>query len=217
MVETPKGQSCCLRVSFPPLLSVAYWPPIDWFALWVRSEAARLEAHESLQKQSYRNRCRILSTHGVQELVIPLDRSSSKHIQHIQLSTREDWWRVHWKAIETAYANAGFYAPFREEIEDLYLGERPQTLWEWNLKILELCTQWLEIEHPMTRTEGFEREDPNDFRQRIHPKQAPLFPGVPYRQGRVGGRLQPFVPNMSILDLLFHEGPAAYSVLLGFS
>lgn len=201
----------------PPLLSIAYWPPIDWFAAWIRAGAARLEAHESLQKQSYRNRCRILSTHGVQELVIPLDRSSEKHIQQIKLSTREDWWRVHWKAIETAYANAGFYAPFRDEIASLYLGHRPNTLWEWNLQILAMCTQWLEIEAPITYTESFERDYPNDFRQRIHPKQEPLFPSVPYRQGRVGGRLQPFQPNMSILDLLFHEGPAAYSVLLGFS
>lgn len=200
-----------------PLLSTAYWPPIEWFAIYLRQGGARIEASESLQKQSYRNRCRILGQHGIQELIIPLDRTGSKHITEIKLSDSEDWWRVHWKAIETAYSNAGFFAPLKEEVEMLYLGDRPHSLWEWNLRTIEMCRVWLDLKEPLEFEHIFKKEQNSDYRQSIHPKKPLILEPVPYYQGHSNRPNPSFQSGLSILDLIFNEGPAAYSILMGFS
>lgn len=199
-----------------PLLSTAYWPPVEWFAQWIRAGEAQIESQETIQKQSYRNRCRILSQHGVQELIIPLDRTGSKEIKKIQLSSREDWWRVHWKAIETAYSNAPFFAALQDDIQPIYSGDRPDTLWEWNLQIIEVCRKWLEIDFPLRETLEFSLEAEADFRQIIHPKKELTISPTPYKQVFHVKNGKAFVPGLSILDLILNEGPSAFSNLLGF-
>ena len=187
---------------------------MEWFALWVRNGSLTLEAQEHLQKQSYRNRCRIQTRQGVQELIIPLDRSGSRHIQEIGISLREDWWRVHWKAIESAYAHAAFFSALGPEIKELYEHPIEEPLWNWNMRILKMCQKWLGLEQPIGLTTEFTAPAPSDLRFDIHPKKDLVLNATPYRQ-LAYERPHSFVAGLSILDLLFNEGPAAYSILMG--
>lgn len=196
------------------LLSTAYHAPIQYYSKLICYQHVYLEQWENYQKQSFRNRCHILSANGVLPLTVPIVHTGEKMlIKYVRIDYSKRWIPMHLRAIESAYRSSPFYLYYYDDIAEIY-EEKYEYLWEMNLAFLKLTLQLLQLEVDIELTAGF-REIPqpfDDFTQVIHPKEKfqqpdPDFIPKPYHQ--VFGEKFGFVSNLSILDLLFNTGPEA--------
>lgn len=202
------------------LLSTAYFPPIGWFALTARDftlspdrvlpSVVQLEACENYQKQSYRNRCYILSSDGPQMLQVPVVHGGSWAIRDVRVDYSTPWVVRTQRALDTAYETAAYYDYYRDELFAV-LDSRPATLWELNLSTIRFLLAKTGISCELSPTTYFAHEVADDLRFSIHPKRedtvlTDLGLDRPYYQvfrDKLGG----FTPKLSCLDLLFNEGP----------
>jgi hypothetical protein len=195
------------------LLNTAYWPNLHYFYYLVNSNEAVIEQHDHYQKQSFRNRTRILSANGPLDLQVPLRKRKHKElVKEIEISQTERWQQKHWGAISSAYGNSPYFDFFAEEIGFFYNHEF-KTLLEFNKAQLDCVLNILRIRKKILLSSFFEIDPPGaiDLRAIIHPKinydQDPVVARVlttSYYQ--TFGEKFNFVPNLSILDLLFNKG-----------
>lgn len=198
-----------------PLLSTAYFPPVEYFHLLASYPAVRVEACESYQKQSYRNRCLIYSASGTMPLQVPVchDNIKSAPVRDILIDYSRDWMHQHRIAIISAYRSAPFFEYYWDDI-DAILQSRPARLFNLNMALTRHIAREMELRCAILPTDGFSKDaGPLDFRSRIHPKakEGPLFVSKPYYQ--IFSHNSGFIGNLSVLDLLFHEGPQAAGFL----
>ncbi|MFB9864069.1 hypothetical protein EFA69_07890 [Rufibacter immobilis] len=184
-------------------------PSILYFQKIYQAEELLLEAHEHYQKQSYRNRCHILTAQGVVPLSVPVKHGNSKiPIREVEIDYEQRWADIHWRTIQSAYGNAPFFEFYADYLKDIY-DRRPALLWDLNLDLFKLFTKLLKLKKPIHHTQTYVKtyEEPvQDWRGELHPKKEPdILRLLPYRQ--VFG--SKFASNLSILDLLFNLGPEA--------
>ena len=204
------------------LLSTAYFPPVSWLALAARDmtlsadrvlpSVVQLEACENYQKQSYRNRCYILASDGPQMLQVPVLHGDSMAIRDIRVDYSTPWILRTERALDTAYETAAYYEYYRDPLFRL-LEAQPEKLWELNLSLTRWCLEKTGIACQLIPTDDFAAPDTqaDDYRFSIHPNRpdsilSSLGLDKPYYQvfrDRLGG----FTPGLSVLDLLFNEGP----------
>ena len=195
------------------LLSTAYLPPVAWFSAVAHSSAAEVEACESFQKQSYRNRCNIYSPDGVQILQVPILHAGSRLIRDIRIDYSKNWIHLHRRAIDTAYGPSPFYQYYWDDINAI-LDKKHEFLFDMNMELTTKILELLHLRTPVSLTSDFEvaPEDVTDLRSSINPKREPA--GSPFKEYyQVFNARRGFIPNLSIIDLLFCEGPEAYSYL----
>ncbi len=180
-------------------------------------ENVQVEAHENFQKQSYRNRCEILSANGTLSLSIPLikDKKLKTLIRDIKIDYATDWQKQHFKSIESAYNSSPFYEYIIDDF--LFVFEKKEKyLFDLNLEILEQLKNYLQIESKAILSLDYIQNPQLDYRSSIHPKvkmqkEDTLFVKNKYYQ--TFNEKFKFIPNLSVLDLLFNEGPQAVSIL----
>jgi len=205
------------------LLSTAYFPPVEWFALLARDmtlspdrvspSTVYLEACESYRKQTWRNRCCILAGDGVQMLQVPVVHAGSMQISDIQVDWSTPWLVRSQRALDAAYYTSAYYEYYRDELFEI-MDRRAALLWDWNLSLIRFLLDKTGIACTLVATESFEVPGtvPDDYRYDIHPKRPntvlrDLGLEKPYYQvfsDRFG-----FTSGLSALDLLFNEGPDA--------
>lgn len=202
------------------LLTTAYFPPVEYFSKIKTSDRIWIEQFEHYGKQSYRNRCEILSANGIMPLSVPVKKAPEIKFftkdARIDYSTR--WQKLHFKSIESAYKNSPYYDYYIEDILPFF-EQKKEYLLDLNLHILEVLCSLLQLDGSIaltsdyvTRTDCF-----CDLRNAIHPKPSrredrnDSFKASPYTQ-TFSDRF-PFIPNLSILDLLFNTGPEASDYL----
>lgn len=195
------------------LLSTAYFAPVAWYAAVAHSHSAQIEACETFQKQSWRNRCCIYSPDGVQQLLVPVLHAGSRFIRDIRIDYSKNWLHHHRRAIATAYGPTPFFKYYWDEL-DAILGRRFEFLFDLNQALSQRILAMLSIERPLQLTTEYESAPTGlkDLRSAIHPKrelQGSDF--KPYYQ--IFSDRHGWLPNLSILDLLFSEGPAAADYL----
>ena len=195
------------------LLSTAYLPPVSYFAAIASSADAYVEACETFQKQSYRYRCKIYSPDGVQTLLVPVLHAGSRFIRDIRIDYSKNWLHLHRRAIATAYGPTPFYKYYWDDI-DAILGRQYEFLFDMNLELTQKLMSLMGIRTPLQLTSDYESAPAGlcDLRSAVHPKRDSFFwqPKEYYQifSGRHG-----FLPDLSILDLLFSEGPEAGALL----
>ena len=171
-----------------------------------------LEACENYQKQSYRNRCYILAGDGVQMLQVPIVHGESLGITQIRVDYSTPWLVRTERSLDAAYYTSAYYEYYREELFER-MEERPTLLWDWNLSLIRFLLEKTGVACHLLPTSSFvtpAAAGPDDFRTVIHPKRpdsvlSSLGLERPYFQvfaDRFG-----FTPDLSVLDLLFNEGP----------
>lgn len=197
------------------LTELHYNPPVQYFWHAMRADKLVLEAHENYVKQSYRNRCHVLTDKGVQPLSVPVLRGNSQQkirITEIEIDYSQKWQQVHWRTIQAAYGRAPYFEFYNDYLRAVY-ERQPQFLFELNLELLKLYLKLLKLNKPLELTVAYQQEAPEnvqDLRNQLHPKIYPDILHVkPYTQ--VFGKQ--FVPELSIIDLLFTQGPASVSYL----
>ncbi len=194
------------------LLSTAYFPPIEYFAHIAEYSVVFMEGCESYAKQSYRNRCRILTSNGVEDLRVPVLHDGSRLITDIKVDYRTPWVRQTKYAIDTAYYTSPFFEYYRDELFSI-LDSQPSTLWEMNRRITEFFCKKIGLKSEFEVTQDFkvQWDDCLDLREAIHPKRESSYEAKPYWQ--VFKEKYGFVPGLSVMDLLFNEGPESICYL----
>lgn len=174
------------------VLSTAYFPNISWVEAFV--EGGIIEGNENYQKQSIRNRCRIMTGGGAMSLVVPIVHNGGLKIliRDARIDYTMSWQRQHSRAVMAAYRSSAFWEHFEEQIMPLF-ELRHKYLWDMNCEITEVLLGALKIHRELVFTERFEGAvlpPPNGVRE--------------YYQ--VFGERYPFEADLSVLDLLFCEG-----------
>jgi hypothetical protein len=202
------------------LLGTAYFAPIQYYSKLLNADKVYIEQFENFIKQTYRNRCVVLGGNGVIQLIVPVvkGRGPKILIRDLKISYDTYWQRNHWRTIFSAYSSSPFFEYYKDDIHPFF-ETKHKFLLDFNLKIHETICELLEIENITELPADFEKvpEETINLRESISPKiknQNELhFQPVEYTQ--VFSDKLGFVPNLSILDLLFNEGPNGYSVLEG--
>ena len=195
------------------LLSTAYLAPIEYYVVLANSERILLEQHEYYQKQSYRNRCRIATANGIMDLSIPVDSAGKTPIRDIRISDHNNWQTLHWRSIETAYNSSPFFEYYADDFRPFF-EKKWLFLWDFNLALFNKTLELLDIETKIELTEQYKPETCDNFldlRAAIHPKKEISLLLKPYYQ--VFETKFGFMPNMSIIDLLFNMANEAQLIL----
>jgi hypothetical protein len=201
------------------LLSITYLGPVQYFTKFIVHSVRILERFDHYSKQSYRNRCHIMGANRILPLSIPVLKGPAHktYVRDIRIDNRKKWQKLHWKSIESAYRHSPFFEFFMDEFAPFY-EKRFGFLFDFNTALLGVVLRALDIDNQIRYTDEFidnPAENCADYREIIHPKRElsadPLFVPVPYQQ--VFAERLGFGANLSIIDLLFNEGPNARSVL----
>ena len=203
----------------PVLLTSAFLPPIQYFARLYAAPTIYMERHDHYVKQTYRNRCHIAGPDGVQTLTIPIvhDATVRQTTGSVRLSDHGDWRRLHWQALTSAYDNSPFFEEYAADLRPIYdagyeyLSDFNDALCGQICRLLGLTPTII----PTTSYADAAALGADDLREAIRPKRPwqddAAFRAVPYYQvfaARTG-----FLPNLSIIDLLFNMGPEARLIL----
>ena len=202
------------------LLSTTYFGPVQWYQKLYRADDVQIEACESFQKQTYRNRCLIATTQGVQALTVPVRIEGSSLITNSRISDHGNWRHLHWNALKSAYGESPFFEYYEDDLRPFFLPDW-EFLFDFNEAIRQKMCELLDIHPNVHYTESFTspldisrtshlvpRTSHLDFRDAIQPKHPapdPHFTPRPYYQ--VYRQKHGFLPNLSILDLLMNMGP----------
>ena len=216
------------------LLTTAYFPPISYFAaiaeemeglVRIKGEDRKsilssplspsiiyIEACENYQKQSYRNRCHFYAADGIQSLSFPILHEGNTHkrpISEVRIDYSKPWVMQHKRAIVSAYRTSAYFEYYQDELFAI-LDSKPEKLIDLNTRLLEFFLEKTGIKAEVHMTESYGQDGCEDLREAIHPKRQDtilqkLKLEKPYFQ--VFAEKHGFIPNLSIMDLLFNEGP----------
>ena len=205
------------------LIETQYFPPVAYFSALAKTDSIVLEACEHFQKGSYRNRCHIATSLGVQTLSVPLKKgkNSQQAIREVTISYDAPWQKQHWQALKTAYGSAPFWEHYSPVLERFFK-EKHTFLFDLNFDILESLLKILKLKNditisfsddyitPMLVTASEMWQEGGDLRNTIFPKNN-NFESKKYAQ--IFEDRNGFLPNLSVLDLIFCCGNQAKSIL----
>jgi hypothetical protein len=196
------------------VLPLTYFGNIAYFKYLLSGKQIWIDNREPYLKQTYRNRTLILGSNGPIELTIPVKSTKGKllAIDKIEISYAEKWQIKHWRSIESSYNSSPFFEEYRDEIKSLILNNQ-QYLADYTLNILIRMLDLLNIDESINFvSQQALPKNYKDYRTYFKPTKSPLFENVKsYPQ--VFNYKFDFVPNLSVLDLLFNEGPYAKAYL----
>jgi hypothetical protein len=190
-----------------------YLPNIQYFSLITQFELITIEAYENYQKQSYRNRAKVLISNKVADLIVPVIKGNSKEIvKNIRIDQNQNWQRTHIRTLKSGYGKAPFFEFYFDYFIKAY-EKKYDFLIDLNTEMLSICLQLLKLKKEIKFTETYNELVKNDFRGILHPKKEDLFPdffeNVPYNQN-FG---KEFVPYLSIIDAFMCQGPETLKIL----
>jgi len=200
------------------LLPIAYLPPVQYYSKLIRYNSILIEHFEHFEKQTYRNRCYVYSPNGKLTLTVPLEKRSERTItKDIRIHNDNNWQKIHWRSLESAYRSSPFFEYYEDDFVEFYLAKKFDFLVELNEVLMDKINSLLKIKPLQSKTEKYEKiyTDTDDFRKIISPKENLSsdkdFIVKPYKQ--VFDNKFGFMSNLSILDLLFNQGPSSLEYL----
>ena len=198
------------------LLQTTYFGPIQWYQKLYRYNSSLIEQYDSYQKQTYRNRCVIATANGLQTLTVPVEHNVQRSTFSVQckdlrISDHNQWRRVHWNALQSAYSESPFFDYYADDIRPFF-EKKYEFLIDFNESIRQTICDLLDIQPKVEYTSGYEKqmEGVDDYREVInakHPQADADF--QPRRYWQVFEGKHGFQANLSILDLLFNMGNEA--------
>lgn len=207
------------KFSKPVLMELQYFPPIQYFTKFLLYPHVVIEQYENYQKGGYRNRCKIVNANSTQILTVPLVKGKNQQspIREVQISYIDDWQRIHWTSIQSAYGNAPFFEHYADHFKGFFT-KKYETLFDLNRVILHKILSLLQMETDIQSSAVYEKNpvDFVDLRNKISTRESNTFVDknfTPIHYSQVFEEKHRFLPNLSILDLIFCKGPEALSYL----
>lgn len=200
------------------LIETQYFPSISFYKALTNHDNLLIERCEHYHKLSYRNRCYIAGPNGSILLSVPLARGKNQRtvMKDVRISNADRWQALHWKTLVSAYRRSPWFEYYEDELGMLY--EKPVSfLLDWNITCLEWANKIIGVHPPVTFTDeylkSYEADSHiTDARDVIKPSEKEIAEDtVRYTQvfqDRVG-----FLPDLSILDLIFCEGKRSLELL----
>lgn len=205
------------------LLQTTYFGPVQWYQKLYHYDHCLIEQYDSYQKQTYRNRCVIATANGLQALTVPVEHNAnsqmlianSSQVKDLRISDHNQWRKVHWNALQSAYSESPFFEYYVDDIRPFF-EHKYDFLIDFNEAIRQKICELIDIHPHIEYTTEYVKPTANsqqpiafsDFREVIHakhPQPDADFEAKPYWQ--VFQHRYGFQPNLSILDLLFCMGP----------
>ena len=186
-----------------------YLPPVSYFTLLKENNFEfLLEKFEHLPKQTYRNRATIASPNGSLDLVVPVVKGAKVHTPYkdVKISYDSKWQRLHWLSLQTCYRSSAYFEFYEDGLAPFY-EKKYDFLFDYNYEMLTWLFKQLKISAAIVTTNSYEDVSANDFRSAMTKKEIPVIQTKPYFQ--VFSDRNEFIPNLSIVDLLFNQGPQA--------
>lgn len=200
------------------VLPIAYLPPVSYFAEYIRHANVLIESMEHFPKQTLRNRCSVLGANGPITLIIPVEkgRSGKTPVKDIRIAHRDNWQRNHWRTILSAYKNAPFFE-YYEHLFSPVFEKKHDWLMEFDLELLQVLDKCLNLKKNFQLSSAYIESYPSDFTdfrgKSFNENDPESFPE--YTQ--VFSDRHPFIHNLSVIDLLFNNGPESVNYLMHLS
>ena len=196
------------------LIHPTYFPSIAHFVAIANTDELVFETDDNFLKQTYRNRAYIYGANGKLTLNIPVIHSQKNRQKYrdVKIFNEEKWQSLHWKSLLSAYRTSPFFEYYEDELQPLF-EMKTDFILDFNLKCFETITECLQLDVNTFKTETYQQTpvNTNDFRFLVHAKKEQQQNFESYTQ--VFSNKHGFISNLSILDLLFNEGPNALNYL----
>jgi len=190
------------------LLPHTYLGPIHYYSHIAGENDIVLEKHENFPKQTFRNRCTIYGANGPLNLVVPTVHISGQRTMDLkQIAYDHDWRKLHWKSLETAYRSSPYFEYYEDELYAILIKDYGLLI-DLNRALMNMVLGIMDIQANITETDSYEEGfDGLDLRAAYSPKKETIS-GVDFkRYPQVFEDRHGFIPNLSILDLIFNQGP----------
>ncbi|WP_147679117.1 WbqC family protein [Algibacter pacificus] len=196
------------------LIHPTYFPSIAHFVAIANADNLVFEMDDNFLKQTYRNRAYIYGANGKLTLNIPVIHSQKNRQKYrdVKIFNTENWQSLHWKSLLSAYRTSPFFEYYEDELQPLF-EMKADFILDFNLKCFEIVSECLQLDINTSKTETYQKapEGTEDFRFLVNAKKELPQNFEEYTQ--VFGNKHGYIPNLSILDLLFNEGPNALNYL----
>lgn len=188
-----------------------YLPPVSYFtALKENDFKFSIEKYEHFVKQTYRNRASIASPDGILDLMVPVVKGSKfkTPIKDVKISYDAKWQRLHWLSMQTCYRSSAYFEFYEDGLAPFY-HQKFDFLFDFNVELFTWILKQLKQNQPLAYTSEYELEIPKelDYRANFNKNAVHLANAKNYFQ--VFSDRNDFIPNLSIVDLLFNQGPQA--------
>ena len=195
------------------IFPTAYLPSIQYISLFLKTDDVSIELFETYCKQSCRTRCDVITANGIQTLTVPVVKVNGNHTltKDIEISYKESWQQIHLRCMESAYRKSAYFDYYFPYFEKIYK-QRFNTLVELNDFCLKTILKIIKVKKEYSYTEDFEKIiDNSDYRIFLSKNGTNKTEMKPYYQ--VFADRHGFISNLSVIDLLFNEGPASVNYL----
>ncbi|MFM6976613.1 MAG: WbqC family protein [Sphingobacteriaceae bacterium] len=197
------------------IFSSFYLPPLAYFSAIQHADTALLiDKHEHFPKQTYRNRATIHSPNGKLDLIVPVVKGAKVHtaMKDVKVSYEFNWQRLHWLSIQTSYRSSAYFEFYEDAFAPFY-HQKWDFLFDYNEEMNHMVFEKLKMKPLIKYSENYiaPSAELQDYRTLIHPKKEAQIEVKPYFQ--VFEDRNGFIPNLSIIDLLFNQGPQALKYL----
>ena len=199
------------------LIESHYLPCIAYFGCLKSGSTIWIDIQETYVKQSYRNRCYIFGANQIQLLSVPVHRGSGKvSTKEVRIAHENRWQSNHWRSIASAYGKTPFFNHFADDLHTILY--RPfKYLVDLNLALLSKCLDLLmwnvSVDFCQDANSFPSKIEAHDHRKKITVSNLNLenYQFQPIKYIQAFGK--DFVPNLSIVDVLFCEGPQASQII----
>jgi len=196
------------------IIHPTYFPNIAHFVAITKAKSIMFEVDDNFVKQTYRNRTYIYGANGKLALNIPVvhTQKNRQKYKDVKIFNEENWQSLHWKSLLSAYRTSPFFEYYEDELQPLF-NTKADYILDFNLKCFEVICDCLQLDLNISKTEAFQKivENKTDFRYLVNAKKEQPQQFETYTQ--VFNNKHGFISNLSILDLLFNEGPNALNYL----
>lgn len=195
------------------LLQPTFFSPIIQYVAIIKASELLFEVEDNFQKQTYRNRCYINTTNGKYLLNVPVQHAKGLKIKtkDVKIDYKDNWHKLFIKTLKTAYNSSPFFEFYIDDLLPI-INKKPTYLLDLNFSCHNFVMDALQVDIPFLKSVEYKKEfEGNDFRKLANDSSKDTFKLDTYTQVFDNNG---FISNLSILDLIFMEGPSAENYLM---